>query len=313
LSHSTSLIDQPVRRRSRTRKGLLALAASGLVLALGAAPASADPVDGSAFGIAADVLVTGPGGLAIDASIPPTPAVACPPDDAEEVVGVDVPTVLSAGALTVECTTTDNVLSAKASVADLNLLDQLTAELVTAECTANGGVMGSSSLVNAELAGVPLDVAPGPNTVIEIAGLGTVTLNRQTVTKDAEGNDTITVEAIVVELDATVPVSVLPPELGGLLPPDLQDLVSVAGELVVSSVTCTAAPDAVPPSSGPTPTSAPGGGGTGTTAPPPPAGELPRTGGGSSTGTIAGLGVALVAAGALSLAASRRARGSHTA
>ncbi|MGI8936900.1 MAG: LPXTG cell wall anchor domain-containing protein [Iamia sp.] len=125
------------------------------------------------------------------------------------------------------------------------------------------------------------------------------------------------------------------------LPPLLVPENKITAELIASSVTCTAAPDDVeptvppptppttgptvttapsaggtgtttPPTTGPTVTTAPSAGGTGTTAPAPPVGELPRTGGSTSTGLIAGLGVALVGAGALSLAASRRARGSHT-
>ena len=325
MHQPTSLTDRPTRGRSRARKALLAVVASGLLLALGAAPATAVPVDGEAFGISADVTVTGPAGIEIvSANIPPTPSVTCPPDAADEVASAGVPTVISTGVLNAECTTTDDVLSASASVADLNLLDQVTANLVTAECSANGGVSGSSELVDAVLLGEPLEVAPDPNTVIDLPGLGTVTLNRQTVTTDDAGNETIVVEAIVIEIDAMLPAVGPPPpgleDLIAALPPELAILFlpgsSITAEVIVASVTCTAAPDDMvttppTPSSGSTPTTDDGG--TGTTAPPPPVGELPRTGGGSSTGTFVGLGVALLAAGALSLAASRRARGAHTA
>lgn len=338
---TTSRTDHPRRRPARTRMALVATAAIGLLLAMGAAPASAAPVDGEAFGLSANITVGAPLNLEVD--VPPTPLVACPPDDAEEVASLTTPAdLLTAGALNASCTTEDDVLAANATVADLNLADTITAELITAECTANGGVAGSSELVNLMIMGEAQEVAPDPNTVIEIPGVGTITLNRQTVTTDADGNETIVVEALVIELDITIPPAVpgadVPPELIdliGMLPPELIALLPVGtvvdAEIIVASATCTAGPDdEVPPTTEAPPTSDPGGPGPtdpgptdpgptdpgdpgvpGTTAPAPPVGELPRTGS-NSTGTMVGLGVALLAAGALSLAASRR-RGAHTA
>ncbi|HXH58643.1 choice-of-anchor P family protein [Iamia sp.] len=293
---------------------LVATAAIGLLLAMGAAPASAAPLDASAFGLSASVSVAG--AAAVD--VPPTPAVDCPPDMSEEVVDLSVPGVATADAVTAECSTTDGVVSAMATIANANIADLVTAEVVSAQCTANGEPEGSSVITNLVVNGEPITVAADPNTVVEIPGVGTVTLNRQTFVENADGTTTITVDAVVVDLDvpSELPLPGLPP-----LPPTTVDA-------VLASVSCTSSaavmeppvteppvtepPTTEPPTTEAPPTTDPGDpGDTGTTAPPPPAGELPRTGS-TSTGTMVGLGVALLAAGALSLAASRR-RGAHTA
>jgi len=92
----------------------------------------------------------------------------------------------------------------------------LTADVIESECA---GSAGSASLLNADAAGNPLNAAPPANTVVPIPGVGSVTLNEQTV--DSSG---ITVRAI--HLDVAV---------GGI----------VIAEVVISESVCLGAIEAL--------------------------------------------------------------------
>lgn len=98
--------------------------------------------------------------------------------------------VFTTGAITTDAagqiTPTGSNASASASISNTNILQGLiTIDLITAKSAASlsGGVptsSGSTSLVNAVVAGTPVAVNPGANTSVNLAGLGYVILNEQT-------------------------------------------------------------------------------------------------------------------------------------
>ncbi len=257
-----SMPSLPTRRPTRKVAAAMALTLGGLAFWVGAPPASAAPLDGSAFGLSANITV---GGEEV-VDLPPTPAVDCPPDDSETVVSVSLPealpevpgvpplpmdTILESGTLTAECSTTDGVVTSTASVEDLNLFDQITASVLEAECTANGDPTGSANVAELVLGGEPIEVTGEPNQVVEIPGeFGTVTINRQTVTENPDGTSTITVDALVVDLD--VPGAGFP---------------GVTADLIVSSVSCTSSVAEAPPATTAPATTAPATTAPATTAP----------------------------------------------
>lgn len=212
------------------------LAVGGAALAVGVSPASAAPLDASAFGLSARVSVAG--AAAVD--VPPTPAVDCPPDMSEEVVDLSVPGVATADAVTAECSTTDGVVSSMATIANANIADLVTAEAVSAQCTANGEPEGSSVIANLVVnGGEPITVEADSNTeIVNIPGVGTVTLNRQTITENDDGTTTITVDAVVVDLDVAATELPLPG-----LPP----LPATTVDAVLASVSCTSSAAVVEP------------------------------------------------------------------
>ncbi len=181
------------RRRSRlTAAALGAVAATSLALA---PVASAAPGQTSSTGLACGGLVTcGPFAASAFPAGPATNSVA----------SAAVGTLLTTGVIN----TTANAGGATASVADLNVrlsaLRSLTATAVSSQCTVNstsGAVSGSTSIVNGTvtvLTGTPITLAtsPAPNSTVSVAGLATITLNRQTTAPDG----TLTVDAIYVQL-----------------------------------------------------------------------------------------------------------------
>lgn len=266
----------PLLTRRPTGKvaAAMTLVLGGLAFSVGAPPASAEPLDGQAFGLSADITVSGEEVV----TLPPTPAVDCPPDDSQEVVSLSDPdalpeppgltklstgfSVLDSGILTAECSTMERVLTATASVEDLNLFDGvLTASALEAECTANGDPTGDANVAELMVAVVDMDDEPiaievtgEPNQEVEIPDAGTITINRQTVTENPDGTTTITVDALVVDLDVAQPVT--------------GDSVFTV-DLIASSVSCTSSLAVAPPSATTTvPTTA-------TTAPATTSGQAP--------------------------------------
>ncbi|TWE14490.1 hypothetical protein FHX69_6639 [Prauserella muralis] len=163
--------------------------------------ASADEPQNSAFALAASGLI----------SIDPTPAV----DDSngaseDSVVEVADPKGLLKA----------NVLNARAgdgyaksSVADLRLdlsplgdlglsKPLLTATAIEARCD-DGEV--SSSLAAANLGGTPLDVAAPPNTGVDVPGVASVVLNKQT--ENPDGSTTVTAISIKVNKLQTIDIA----------------------------------------------------------------------------------------------------------
>lgn len=166
-------------------------------LPTGASAAAGDST-ASAFGVKASIL----NGTVV---VPATPVSKCPPGTGSttNAVGATLGTLGTVGALT--ATTACNSLgvsSASGSAADVALagvpgLAALTADLVTASCTADGTTLtGSTSLVNAKLGTTTLSASPAPNTILVNDVLGvTVTLNEQTTT-----NGALTVNAIHIHV-----------------------------------------------------------------------------------------------------------------
>lgn len=219
------------------RGGLLAAVVASVVLA-GAAPASAAPGDGSAYGVNVDVTLLG------------QPAVKAGPLAAANTAGptsnslakVDLPGVLTTGVINTEAKRDDNsgAVTAKASTADVGLpllkaaIGNAGIKAVEAVCTATQeGVKGSTTLVGANLGSVgAVDATPAPNTQIKV-GLGlvnvaTITLNEQIKNKDGS----LTVNAVHVKL------------LGGVAG------AIGSGDVIVSSATCGPAAPPMPLASG---------------------------------------------------------------
>jgi hypothetical protein len=207
--------DEEAFTMTRTRRRaarLAAVAAMIPVLAVGtagAAHADVTSVEGSAAGISA-VLSTpllGPVVLA------PTPTVTLPPTGSatpltDATLGVDVAGLVAAGVSEVSTQGTlgpGGSVSSSAEVADVRvgaaLAPVLTLRAVSSRCTATeAGVSGDTTVADATVLGVPLRLDTAPNTVLQIAGLGTLHVNEQVVTGEAP-NATITVNAVRVELD----------------------------------------------------------------------------------------------------------------
>lgn len=106
--------------------------------------------------------------------------------------------VITAGVLNTEVDTN----SAKASVADLKAqlgllklgdLTSLTAEVISATCVDGTGAV---TLAAAKAGSTALDLHPGPNTRVQVPGVLSVVLNKQT--RAADGS--LTVVAVSVEL-----------------------------------------------------------------------------------------------------------------
>ncbi len=137
--------------------------------------------------------------------------------------------ILSTGALTVHTVGTTGPtgsVTSTASVVNVNALAGLvTGAVVASQCnvTAAGATSGSSTLTTVVVNGVPVAVNPGPNTVIILAGIGTVTLNEQIY--DSTTN-TLTVNAIHIRLT------------GGTLG---------TGDIIIAQSQCDSSPAGPPP------------------------------------------------------------------
>ncbi len=219
------------------RGGLLAAVVASVVLA-GAAPASAAPGDGSAYGVKVDVKLLGQ--QAVKAG--PFAAANTAGPTGNSLAKVDLPGILTAGAVNTEAKRDENsgAVTAKASTADVGLpllkaaLGDVGIKVVEAVCTATQkGVEGSTKLVGANLGSVgKVDATPAANTQIKV-GLGalnvaTIILNEQV--KNSDGS--LTVNAVHVKL----------------LGEGLNALGS--GDVIVSSATCGPAAPPMPLASG---------------------------------------------------------------
>jgi len=112
--------------------------------------------------------------------------------------------VLSTGTLLVNTTGTTGGTGTVHSDATVQTVDALngflTATVVSSQCDidSNGAASGSSTLTNLQIqGGAPVAANPGPNTLITIAGLATVTLNEQTYNPTT---NEITVNAVHIRL-----------------------------------------------------------------------------------------------------------------
>lgn len=227
-----------MRLRIVRRGGVLALAAVAALLA-GAAPASAAPGDGSAFGIKARVSLAGHS--VVDAG--PFAAASTSGPASDTAVRADVPGIVTAGLINTSATRDDHTgaVTAAASTANVRLpvlatIGKVQATLVAATCTATqSGETGSATLTDAVLGRLgALDVHPAKNTTISIRapGIGnvaTLTVNEQI--HDHDGG--LTVNAVHLRL------------LGG------RGVGAIGyGDVVISSATCGPAGLPIPMASG---------------------------------------------------------------
>lgn len=177
-----------------------------------AIPAAAqNSVSGNAFGVSANITGVG--------SVGPDPSVVLPAGGGTteaHLLALDAPDILNTGSLTAQSTGSIGALVATASsqvgVEQANLVNGLvTADLVVAmaSCTGNGTTATCSSvgttILNLVVNGVPVgNITPGPNTVIPIPGIGTLTLNEQTTGGDNVASASLTVNLIHLNLDGTL-------------------------------------------------------------------------------------------------------------
>jgi hypothetical protein len=181
-----------------TRTRLAAVVASiGLVLSclsIGLAPpASADVSDvgGGADGLEASVTLP----LGSPLTIGPSPTVTLPSgggDVSDDVASLDLPGVLGTGTVTVESVGSNGATGGVVSTATVEGLSVLPAVLLsnaTVQATCTAGYLPTSPTASATILGVEsgslggalagLAPNPAPNTVVDLPGLGTATLNRQ--------------------------------------------------------------------------------------------------------------------------------------
>jgi hypothetical protein len=227
-----------MRLRMVRRSGVLALAAVAALLA-GAAPASAAPGDGSAFGVRVDVSLTGhsvvtAGPLAAASTAGPT---------SDTLASATVPGIVTAGVLNTSATRDQDTgaVTASASTADVGLpllaaIGVVRAKLVAATCTATqSGESGSATLTDAVLGSLgALAVHPAPNTTIAVSlpvvgNVARLILNEQVHNPDGS----LTVNAVHLHL------------LGGRGVGALG-----SGDVIISSATCGPAGLPIPMASG---------------------------------------------------------------
>ncbi|MDT8909667.1 choice-of-anchor P family protein [Amycolatopsis sp. PS_44_ISF1] len=223
-------------KRSLVQRGGMLAAVVACVALAGAAPASAAPGDGSAYGV--DVKLLGQPAVKLG----PLAAASTTGPTANTAAGATVAGVLTAGVINTSAVRDDNSgsVTAKASVADVGLpvlqpaLGAVGIKAVEAVCTATQeGVKGSSTLADAKLGSVgAVDANPAPNTQVKVAlgpvNVATLVLNEQI--KNSDGS--LTVNALHLKL------------LGGVVG------ALGSGDVILSSATCGPAAPPMPLASG---------------------------------------------------------------
>lgn len=194
-----------VLRSRGARRALLVLAAGTAIAVTTTAGASAaGSVDGGAYG--AEVSATALGLL--KTTIGPVPSVTLPSAGsstavAQTLASISATGLLSTGVLKVS---TQGVpggdVTSSAQVADVKVPTVLVASAITAGCkaAADGTLSGSVNLADAKVGGVAVTANPGPNTVIDLAGLAKVTLNEQILTGVGTADPQIEVNAVDIQL-----------------------------------------------------------------------------------------------------------------
>ncbi len=121
--------------------------------------------------------------------------------------GLPVGALLTTGVLTTATSGVNNVASSSASVNNLFLNlgglvpVTLTSSLLTANSSATCfGVTGSSTILNLMLNGVTVGVTGAPNQMVDLLGLGSLTINEQ-ITNFSPTHNEITVNALHVRLN----------------------------------------------------------------------------------------------------------------
>jgi hypothetical protein len=168
-------------------------------------------VSGGAIGESVDVTTL----LNAHVTSGPLPSVTLPAAGGgpftNSVLNASVPGLLTAGVLNVSTEggslgSHAGFAKSSASVANVNALAGLiTAQVLGSECTSNGdGSSGSSTLTTLRVLGLPVAVNAAPNTVINLPGVGSVTINEQIRPTNTGGDTSIIVRAVHVRLNGTL-------------------------------------------------------------------------------------------------------------
>jgi|GEM_PF-5819552 len=222
-----------MRMLSARRAGQVGLVAAALMI-VGALPASAEPGDGSAFGVKVAVDLVGIGQITAG----PFAAASTDGPNEDHFLSLDLPDVMTLNVINASAHRDDvtGQVDSRASMADLRVgviggSNTLTFTLIEATCTATqDGVSGGTTLVGADLGDLgEIDLGPPPNTVITVPNIATITFNEQIPNDDGS----LTVNAIHIRL------------LGG-------SVISIGtGDVILSSATCGPAGLPIPMASGP--------------------------------------------------------------
>lgn len=195
-----------VPRPHGARRALVVLAAGTALALTTVTGASADSatVDGGAYGIDANVTTLG----LLNVQVGPTPSVTLPSAGSATAITQTLASLVSAGLLSAGVLnvstqgTPGSDVTSSATVANVSVPTVLSATAIGASCDAagDGTLSGSSTLTDATVGGVAVAANPVPNTVIQLAGLATVTLNEQTETGVGGADPQIVVNAIDIKL-----------------------------------------------------------------------------------------------------------------
>jgi hypothetical protein len=184
----------------------LAVCLVGIQIPIAFGATSVDSVEGSAYGAYASIDL----GL-VNGTLGAVPSVALPADGGEVSkslatagLTVGLTEIVDLGVLEVS-SAASGVGGSEGNVQSVAVVDGadilggiIHADQVTASCSADtAGTGGSVTLVGASAAGVgTLEVSPAPNTGISIPGVGSLTLNQQTISSDG----TLTVTGLSLRL-----------------------------------------------------------------------------------------------------------------
>lgn len=195
-------------RSIRLASGAVALAVClvGIQIPIAFGATSVDSVEGSAYGAYASIDL----GL-VNGTLGAVPSVALPADGGEVSkslatagLTVGLTAIVDLGVLEVS-SAGSGVGGSEGNVQSVAVVDGadilggiIHADQVTASCSADtAGTGGSVTLVGASAAGVgTLEVSPAPNTGISIPGVGSLTVNQQTISSDG----TLTVTGLSLSL-----------------------------------------------------------------------------------------------------------------
>lgn len=196
-------------RRLARSLALVALVPAMAVASAGAAFADTTAVAGSAFGESVNVTVLGTGLVTSG----PLPTVTLPANGSATAVtnqtaSVNVLGLLSTGVLNVSTqgTAAGGSVTSSAQVANpkvgLALSPAVTADAVGSTCTSNSsGSTGTTTIANLKVLGQTVDASAVPNTGLNIANVGILYVNEQTLTGSGASTG-ITVNAVRLTLNA---------------------------------------------------------------------------------------------------------------
>lgn len=213
---ASDVFGRNMRLRKRKIATVLTILFLSVTLLYGQAPVSADveTISGGAYGARVSSSLLG-------TILPPTPSVsgsASEPADgygpmSQTSLPVNLPGVLSAQVLSAATEGHDlaadnhfGFSTSSATVASTVIgTNVVTATAISSSCRSDGtGSTGSTTLVDAVVAGLPVNSSPPPNTAINVPGVASVVFNEQ-IRNDSPGNTAITVNGVHVRLLPVLP------------------------------------------------------------------------------------------------------------